>query len=99
MADIGDILKGNTVTGAAIGLGVVILAPVVVPIVASVVKPVAKAAIKGGIVLYDMGRGVVAETVETAEDLVAEARAELGEGGESAAVITKGQVKASPQPS
>ncbi len=35
--------------------------------------------VKGGIVLYEKGKGVVAEVGERFEDIVAEARAELAE--------------------
>jgi len=78
-------LKGNIVTGLAIGIGSSILAPVVIPIVASVAKPMAKAAIKGGYLLYQKGREVAAEAQEVVEDLVAEVRAELDETGAVAA--------------
>ncbi len=82
-----DLLEGKSLTGIAIGIGAVTLAPIVVPVVASVVKPAAKAAIKGGIILYDKGREIVADTVEVTEDLVAEARSELQAG---AAMATAG---------
>lgn len=72
-------LKGNILGGLAIGIGAAILAPVVVPVLASVVKPLAKAAIKGGIMLYEKGREVVAEATEMVEDIVAEAKAEVAE--------------------
>ena len=42
-----DVLKGNIVTGLAIGIGAAVLAPAVLPVIAGVAKPVAKAAIKG----------------------------------------------------
>jgi hypothetical protein len=61
------------------GIAAIVLLPVLVPVVAGVGKPLAKAAIKGGIVLYEKGKGVIAEVGETLEDLVAEAKAELAE--------------------
>jgi hypothetical protein len=70
-------LKGNIITGLAIGVGTAILAPVVIPMVASIAKPLAKAAIKGGIMLYEKNREFIAEATEVVEDLVAEAKAEL----------------------
>jgi hypothetical protein len=76
-----DLFAGKSLTGIAIGIGVAALAPVLTPVIAGVVKPAAKAAIKGGIVLYDRGREAVAETVEVAEDLMAEARSELESEG------------------
>jgi hypothetical protein len=81
-------LKGNIVTGLAIGIGSSILAPVVIPIVASVVKPMAKAAIKGGVLVYQKGRELAAEAQEVVEDLVAEVRSELEETGPGAAAAS-----------
>ena len=48
-------LKGNILTGLAIGIGASVLAPAVIPVLANVVKPLAKEALKGGIVLYEKG--------------------------------------------
>ncbi len=59
------------------GIAAIVLLPVLVPVVAGVGKPLAKATIKGGIVLYEKGKGVIAEVGETLEDIVAEAKAEL----------------------
>lgn len=61
------------------GIAAIVLLPVLVPVAAGVGKPVAKAMIKGGIVLYEKGKGVVAQVGETLEELVAEAKAELAE--------------------
>jgi len=72
-------LKGNIVSGLAIGIGAAVLAPVVMPIVASVIKPLAKAAIKGGIMLYEKGQETIAEVGEVIEDIVAEAKTEMAE--------------------
>ena len=66
-------------TGVAIGIGALILAPTIIPIMGSIVKPLAKAAIKGGIVLVDKGKELIAETMEVLEDLTAEAQAELSQ--------------------
>jgi len=92
-------LKGNIVTGLAIGIGSSILAPVVIPVLASVVKPMAKAAIKGGFLLYQKGREVAAEAQEVVEDLVAETRAELeeAESGAMAATAVNGSIEAKDQ--
>ncbi len=61
------------------GIAAVVLLPVFIPVVAGVGKPLAKAAIKGGIVLYEKGKGVIAEVGESLEDIMAEAKAELAE--------------------
>ncbi len=72
-------LKGNLLTGLAIGIGGAILAPVVLPALAGVAKPLLKSAIKGGLVLYEKGKETFAELSEVAEDVVAEAKAEMAE--------------------
>jgi hypothetical protein len=74
-----DVLKGNIVTGLAIGIGAAVLAPTVLPVIASVAKPVAKAAIKGGIIIFEKGKEAFAEAGEVVEDLVAEVKSELSE--------------------
>lgn len=78
-----DNLLGNIkdlgVPGVAAGIGAVALAPLLIPAVAKVGKPVAKAAIKGGIAFYEKSRGIVEETGEALEDLVAESKAEIAE--------------------
>ena len=79
MALFDNIIKGNIVTALAIGIGAVILAPIVIPVVASVSKPLAKAIIKGGILVYEKGKEVVAEAGEVVEDMVAEVKAEMAE--------------------
>jgi hypothetical protein len=90
-----DFVKGNVVTGLAIGIGAAVLAPVVVPVLASVAKPLTKAVIKGGIALYESGRETVAEVGEVLEDLVAEAQAELTEEKKAAvAAVAEGEGKA-----
>ncbi len=72
--------RSNVVTGLAIGLGAAILAPVIIPLVAAIAKPLAKATIKGGLLLYERGREVVAEAGEVVEDLVAEVKSEMAQG-------------------
>ena len=83
MALFDDVLKGSLITGLAIGIGAVVLAPVVIPAAAQIVKPLAKAAIKGGIVLYEKGRETIAEMGEVVEDLIAEAKAEMASAQEA----------------
>ena len=84
MALVEDLLKGGTVTGVAVGVGALLLAPSVIPAVGRVLRPAAKAVIKTGLVLY---RETISEVGEVASDLFAEARAEL-ESGNSHAVST-----------
>ena len=71
MALFDDVLGGgNWGAGLAIGVGAV----VVLPLVAPILRPVAKTAIKGGILAYQGA----AELFEGISDLVAEAVAEAG---------------------
>ena len=84
MSFVGDVFKGgNIVTGLAIGIGGLILAPVVVPLVVGIVKPLAKVAVQGGVALYKTGRDAIAETGEAVSDIMAEAKSELDHGKET----------------
>jgi hypothetical protein len=80
MSFVEDVFKGgNIVTGLAIGIGCVILAPVIV----GIAKPLAKAAVRGGVALYKIGRDAAVDTGEAVSDIVAEAKAELHDGTET----------------
>jgi hypothetical protein len=68
------------------GIAAIVLLPIIVPVAGKVAKPIAKAAIKGGIVLYQQGKGVIAEVGETLEDIIAEAKSELTEASAEEAV-------------
>lgn len=74
-------LKGNIVSGLAIGVGSAILAPIVGPALSKAAKPLAKAAIKGGLALFETGKEKFAEAYEIVDDLIAEARAEISTPG------------------
>ena len=74
-------------TGAAIGIGALILAPVLVPTVAAVVRPLIKAGLKGSILLYEKSKEMIAETQELFEDLAAEVKAELARENDVAEVL------------
>ena len=69
MALFDDLLKGNPLTGIAIGIGAYLLAPTI----GQLLRPAAKAAIKGGILAYQG----LAQLGEMGSDVVAEARSEL----------------------
>jgi galactitol-specific phosphotransferase system IIC component len=69
--------KGDIVSGLAIGLGSAIVAPLVIPALSKTVRPLMKAAIKGGLVLWKTGKEKLAEVCELADDLLAEAKAEI----------------------
>lgn len=61
------------------GIAAIVLLPVLIPAVGGFGKSLTKATVKGGIVLYEKGKGVIAEVGETFEDIIAEAKAELAE--------------------
>lgn len=71
--------KGSIWTGIAVGAGL-LAAPIVIPAVAGAARPLLKAVIKGGYMLYEYGREMVAEVTEVAEDLFVEAKAEFEAG-------------------
>lgn len=73
---IGSVSAG---TGVAVGLGALVLAPVVIPMVGALIKPVAKGVIKAGMLVYHKGQVVAAESKETWDDLTAEVKAELAQ--------------------
>ncbi len=77
MSFIEDAFKGNLGTGLIIGLGTILLGPVLIPAVRAIVRPVAKAAIKGGILVYKTGKKGVSGMGECVSDLVAEAQSEM----------------------
>ena len=77
MAGPDDFFKGSVVAGLAVGVGAILLAPVVLPVVAALSRPIAKSAMKTGVIVFERGREAAAEMTEVFEDLVAEARAEL----------------------
>ena len=85
-------LKGNIVSGLAIGIGSAIIAPLVIPALSKAAKPLAKAAIKGGLVLFETGKEKLAEAQELMDDLLAEAKAEL-EVPEGESPVVKGRKK------
>ena len=74
---ISDMIPKNGLwTGIAVGAGLLV-APVVIPAVAGAARPLLKAVIKGGYMLFEKGREMVAEVTELAEDLFEEAKAEV----------------------
>src|SRR4051812_36421819 len=81
-----DLLKGgNILTGLAIGVGALILAPVVVP----VLRPLAKSVIKAGMMAYDEAMVALAELNEQAGDIFAEVRSEMATTGNGSAETRK----------
>ena len=71
------------------GITAIVLLPVLIPVAGKAAKPIAKATIKGGVVLYEKGKGVIANVGETFEDIVAESLAELAEERTEAPAIAE----------
>ena len=85
MALFDDIFKGgNILTGLAIGIGAAIVAPAVIP----ALRSIAKSIIKAGLMAYDQGRVALAELNEHTGDIIAEARSEMAEAGNSGSAHT-----------
>ena len=85
--DIKDIIEDLGIPG----ITAIVLLPVLVPVAGKAAKPLAKATIKGGVVLYEKGKGVIANVGEGFEDLIAESLAELSEEKEPTPAIAEGQ--------
>ena len=75
----------DLIKGVAIGLGVVLVAPVVIAALAPVVKPIARSALKAGVMSYEKGRETLEEISETVDDVVAEVEEELFDSHHAAA--------------
>ena len=73
--NIEDLVEDFGLPGLAIGLGALVLTPVLT----KVAQPIAKAAVKSSIVVYEKTKSALAEAGETFEALVAESQAELAE--------------------
>jgi hypothetical protein len=67
-----DYFKGNVGTGLLIGVGVLILAPVVLPVVGNILKATTKAVVKTGVSLYEVGSDTVGKVGKIVGDLVTE---------------------------
>ncbi len=67
------VYQDNPNRAMALGLGALVLTPVLIPLL----KPVAKATVKTGVILYEKTKGTLAEVGEVVGDIVAEAKAEV----------------------
>ncbi|EAZ92678.1 DUF5132 domain-containing protein [Crocosphaera chwakensis] len=78
------VYRDNPNRTIAIGLGALVVTPVVLPLL----KPAAKATVKTGVILYEKTKGTFAEAGELMADLVAEAKAEvIAEQAEKASLL------------
>jgi hypothetical protein len=74
---IGDYMpKADLWTGLAIGVGLLV-APVAIPMIGQVARPLLKTVIKGGLLAYARASEMLADALESVEDLTAEAKAEV----------------------
>lgn len=88
MALLDDVLKVGA-PAILVGVGAVLVAPLVLPAVGSVARPLAKGAVKGYLTLADSAKEMFAEAGEQWSDLVAEARAEHSQAAPPAATHGK----------
>jgi hypothetical protein len=84
------------VSNLLIGAAAVVLAPIVVPAVLAGMRPVAKTVVKGGVLVYDKAREMVAEVGEQMGDIVAEARAELTASAAATSAVQSAAAQTSP---
>jgi hypothetical protein len=75
MALFEDLTLGSVASGALIGLGLVVAAPLLLPVVGAVVRPLVRLAVQGGIAAYDAATTLVTTMGEEINQIVAEARA------------------------
>jgi len=87
MALLEEVTLGSVVSASLIGLGLVIVAPLLLPVVGALVAPVAREVVKGGVHLYDAGAHAVTTMGEQLSDLVAEARVATPSMPESAMIL------------
>ncbi len=66
-------------SGFWVGAGAVVLAPIIIPVAGSLLRSLTKATIKGGMIAYQKAKIATAETMESIEDLAAEAKSEIAE--------------------
>lgn len=84
--DVAEKMEGKGWLG--VGLGAVVLAPLVIPAVSKKFRPAAKQAIKGYLALTDKTREWLAESGERWQDLMAEAKSEYEHGTENTEMMT-----------
>lgn len=73
-------LEGNGrlwARSAIITVGAALLVPLVLPVLTRGMRPLAKGVVKGGLLLTDKAKEVIAEAGEQWSDLVAEVRADI----------------------
>lgn len=84
-----DDTVGSLGTTVLLGVGAVLVAPVLFPTAGAVLRPVAKGLIKGGLYLVDAAQEIIAEGSEQLSDLVAEVKAERAVAAPSATAASE----------
>jgi hypothetical protein len=75
MALLDDVLKGgNLMTGLAIGVGALIVWPLIGP----ALRPIAKTAIKGGLIAYREAERLYTDATQGVAEITREAQQEVG---------------------
>lgn len=69
----------------ALGAAVLVLGPTVLALAGQVVRSVTKTAVKGGMLAYEKGKELAADTSETLSDLLEEAKEEAAKGHKASA--------------
>lgn len=67
----------NIGLGLAIGIGAAVLVPVATKVLIGATRPLIKESIKGGLLVKERGKVMLAEAKETLEDITAEAKSEV----------------------
>ena len=92
-----DLFKNNVVAGVGIAFAATVLAPVLMPVFSRVGRPLAKSIVRGGMMMYEKGREVMAVAGESVEDIMAEVRAE-GAAAQAAAAAQPSAAAPYPAP-
>ncbi len=75
LPDLGDLAEGLGITGI-VGIALI---PIFLPVIGGVGRPIAKAVVKSGIAFYEKNKDAIEELRESWDDIIAEAKAEVGE--------------------
>jgi len=96
MSLINNSMRGNIVTGLAIGIGALLVVPVTIRMLSSVFRPVAEGAVKGSVFLYDKGVQLATGAWDTASRMMSDAQSAIS-ARMAPAAASAGAVKAEPE--
>ena len=98
MSFLNNSLRGNIVTGLAIGIGAMLVVPVAIRMLSGALKPVAEGAIKGGTFLYGKGMELATEAWNSASRMMAEAQSEISARSAAASTAAGSAVAVQAEP-